>query len=254
MVQKLKSFIQLLIQNLLGYPTYLYIFSIYRVYRFNVLRDDVDFIFFLSLTKSINPSTIIDAGANVGYTSVIFAKEYPMYNIIAYEPVSLLSNVILRVVKYFKIKNIQVNQLALGNTLSVVSIKTPIMAGVKKQGLSFIDVEVEREDESQMNDFLEEQVQMVTIDSNLLNNNVLPVVGIKVDVENFEFFVLQGSIELMKQFKPIVMAELWNNNRKKACIQLMEEIGYEVKVVENKQLVEYSNQHTLNYFFIPKSK
>jgi FkbM family methyltransferase len=254
MVQKLKSLIQLLIQNLLGYPTYLYIFSIYRVYRFKILRDDIDFIFFLSLTKSIHPSTIIDAGANVGYTSVIFAKEYPSYNIIAYEPVSLLSNIILRVVKYFNVLNIKVNQLALGNTNSVVNIKTPIIAGVKKQGLSFIDVDVERGDESQINDFLEEEVRMVTIDSNLLDKNILPVVGIKVDVENFEFFVLKGSVELIKKFKPIVMAELWDNNRKNACIQLMEEIGYEVKVVENKRLVEYSNQQTLNYFFIPKSK
>lgn len=253
MVNKLKSLIQLIIQNLLGYPNYLYIFSIYRIYRFKFLRDDADFIFFLSLTKSVNPSTIIDAGANVGYTSVIFAREYPNYQIIAYEPVSLLSNIILRVIKFFNIKNIQVNQLALGNTQELVSIKTPIMGGVKKQGLSYIDVEVEREDEGQMNHFLAEQVQMVTIDSNLLNKNILPVVGIKVDVENFEFFVLQGSIQLMKQFKPIVMAELWDNHRKNACIQLMKEIGYEVKVVQNNLLVDYSNQHTLNYFFIPKS-
>lgn len=254
MIRGLKSFIQYLIQKTLGYSSYLYIFSIYRVYKYRLFRDDADFNCFLELTKSTIPSTIIDAGANVGYTSVIFSKEHPSFNIVSYEPVSLLSNIIFRVIDFFKIRNIQVKQLALGNFKSVVTIKTPIIDGVKKQGLSFINFQVERDDTNQMFDFLEEQVQMVSISEDLLDKNILPIIGIKIDVENFEFFVLQGATSLIKQYMPVVMAELWDNERKSNCIKLMNELGYEVKIVINNKLVDYTNQKALNYFFIPKSR
>lgn len=252
MLQKLKSFVQLIIQNILGYRTYLYIFSIYRTIKFRLLRDDADFNIFIDLVKLNQSATIIDAGANVGYTAVIFAKEFPHYSIIAYEPVSLLSTIIKKVVHFFNVRNVTVKQLALGNANNTVSIKTPIISGVKKQGLSFIDVAVEREDANLLNNFLEEQVQMVTLDADLIGNVLNPIVGIKVDVENFEFFVLQGTVELIKLYKPVVMAELWDNERKNACIELMENLGYRVKVISNKALIDYTNQQSLNYFFIPK--
>lgn len=192
MVQKLKSIIQLLIQKILGYTNYLFIFSIYRIWRYRLLRDDIDFNFFIELTKSNRPSTIIDIGANVGYTGVIFAKAFPNYQIICYEPVSLLTTIIHKVVSFFNVKNAIIKHLALGETNQIVPIKTPIIQGVKKQGLSYIDVSVERTDENHISQFLVEQVQMVSLDSDLLSDELLPIAGIKVDVENFEFFVLRG--------------------------------------------------------------
>lgn len=253
MVQKVKSFIQLLIQKILGYRNYLFVFSIYRVLRFQWFKDDADFKYFLKLTESNKACTIIDAGANVGYTTVIFAKHHPKFQIISFEPVSLLSNIIRQVVGYFSLANVTVKQLALGNNSGEVSIKTPIVAGVKKQGLSFVDFAVDREDEQLFNGYLAEQVKMVSIDEDLLNANVPPVIGIKVDVENFEYFVLQGAQKIIKKDRPVVMAELWGNDRKRACIELMEYLGYQVKVVVNNQLVPYEQQNALNYFFIPNS-
>lgn len=50
------------------------------------------------------------------------------------------------------------------------------------------------------------------------------------------------------------MAELWDNERKIACISLMKELGYETKVIINKKLETYTSQQSLNYFFIPKYK
>jgi FkbM family methyltransferase len=252
MAQQLKSFIQLVFQNLLGYRNYLFVFSIYRIVKYRLLRDDIDFNIFIDLVESNIPGIIIDAGANVGYTTVLFAKEFPHYSIIAYEPVSLLSQIIVKVLRFFNIKNVLVKQFALGNTNNLVTIKTPIIGGVKMQGLSFIDVSVEREDAELLNNFMEEQVQMVSLDADLIGNILNPVVGIKVDVENFEFFVLQGTVELIKLYKPIIMAELWDDERKKACIGFMKSLGYSIKVISNKTLVDYTNQQCLNYFFMPK--
>ncbi|BDQ11828.1 FkbM family methyltransferase [Sediminibacterium sp. TEGAF015] len=252
MSQNIKSFIQFLIQQLIGYSTYLYCFSIYRVLRYQMFKDDDDVKFFIQLVKKQNKGIIIDAGANVGYMSVIFAKAFPESSIVSYEPVKLLSSIIARVIRFFGTSNIEIRQKALGDSIESVIIKTPIIQGVKKQGLSYIDKEVERADADILKKSIDEQVDMVSLDSEWLNDmGSHKISGIKVDVENFEYFVLKGAAQILERFKPVVMAELWDNNRKNACIQFMEKLGYRVYIIKDKALVQFQGQPSLNYFFIP---
>lgn len=253
MMQKIKNSVQFLIQRIIGYSNYLYWFSIYRVLRYQFMKDDIDITFFIELVKKQKQGVVIDAGANVGYTSVIFAKAFPSSSIISYEPVRLLSQIIYRVVRFFRVNNIEVRQKALGDSLETVMIKTPVIQGVKKQGLSYIDKEVDREDIELIKSSIAEEVDMVTLDSDWGNHINPPISGIKVDVENFEYFVLKGARNLVTKFRPIVMAELWDNARRNSCIQLMQELGYETYVIKNKELVKYQGQSSLNYFFIPDS-
>lgn len=253
MAEKLKKIVQAILQNILGYNSYLLLFSIYKILRFNWFKEDKDFNCFIHLMDKESHFIIIDAGANVGYTSVIFSHACPKAQIYSYEPVSLLSSIIERVASFFKKNNIVIKQFALGNSNEVVTIKTPIIGGVKKQGLSYVDTHVERSDLSNINKFLEEEVKMVTLDIEFYDS-ILPINGIKIDVENFELFVLEGASQILQKHKPIVMAELWGNARKDACINLMKELCYSVKVVSSGVLVDYSGQEALNYFFIPNSK
>lgn len=253
MMQKIKNSVQFLIQRIIGYSNYLYWFSIYRVLRYQFMKDDIDITFFIELVKKQKQGVVIDAGANVGYTSVIFAKAFPSSSIISYEPVRLLSQIIYRVVRFFRVNNIEVRQKALGDSLETVMIKTPVIQGVKKQGLSYIDKEVDREDIELIKSSIAEEVGMVTLDSDWGNHINPPISGIKVDVENFEYFVLKGARNLVMKFRPIVMAELWDNARRNSCIQLMQELGYKTFVIKNKELVKYQGQSSLNYFFIPDS-
>lgn len=253
MLEKLKRFIQVFLQNSLGYSTYLFLFGVYRVIRFNLFKDDADFNCFIHLIHKQSSFIVIDAGANVGYTSVIFAHACPNAYIYAYEPVSLLSSTIKKLSVFFKKNNIVIKQLALGNLMQVVAIKTPIVGGVKKQGLTYVDVHVERSDLFNINQFLIEEVNMVKLDNDFMDAS-LPIGGIKIDVENFEIFVLEGAIQILEKHKPIVMAELWGNDRKIACMDLMKGLNYSVKVFDSGRLVDYCGQEALNYFFIPNSK
>lgn len=251
MVQQFKNSIQFLIQKIIGYPTYLYWFSIYRVLRYQFMKDDIDITTFIDLVGKQKKGIVIDAGANVGYTSVLFAKSFPSISIISYEPVSLLSHIIQKVVLFFGVNNVEVRQKALGDTIETVMIKTPVIQGVKKQGLSYIDKEVNREDIEMIKTGISEEVDMVTLDRDWECHKDTSVVGIKIDVENFEYFVLLGAKNLIAQFRPIVMAELWDNNRKNSCIQLMQEQGYETYIIKDKKMIKYKGQASLNYFFIP---
>ena len=53
-----------------------------------------------------------------------------------------------------------------------------------------------------------------------LNGKDKKIGAIKMDVENFEYFVLEGGKELIKKHKPIIYTELWENQNREKCFQL----------------------------------
>ena len=76
--------------------------------------------------------------------------------------------------------------------------------------------------------------------------------GIKLDVENFEYFALKGGEQLILRDKPVIYTELWENENRYKCFHLIESWNYKTKVLENGKLVDFeegvhSNQ---NFFFV----
>jgi hypothetical protein len=91
-----------------------------------------------------------------------------------------------------------------------------------------------------------------------LQESIHPITGIKIDVENYEYHVLEGARALLAKYKPLIYAELWDNQNRVDCLKLLTGIGYGVFVLENGVLVKFdSNIHlTQNFFFqmAPTSK
>jgi hypothetical protein len=87
-----------------------------------------------------------------------------------------------------------------------------------------------------------------------LKNNNLKIVGIKMDVENFESFVVKGGLNMIKKHLPILYIELWDNENRNSCFSDLAGIGYLPYTLENNELVLFNakkhNNH--NFFFIPK--
>ena len=75
-----------------------------------------------------------------------------------------------------------------------------------------------------------------------LTNSKQAISAIKIDVENFEFFVLDGGKELLKKHQPVIYAELWDNANRHSCFQLLIALGYQTFVVINNQLVLFDPQ------------
>jgi hypothetical protein len=53
---------------------------------------------------------------------------------------------------------------------------------------------------------------------NLFYSNNIPVHYIKIDTEGYEYYILQGGIETLKQYKPIIQLEWSEINMKQANI------------------------------------
>ncbi len=79
----------------------------------------------------------------------------------------------------------------------------------------------------------------------------IPISAIKMDIENFEFFALKGGYSVLKQNLPIIYLELWDNENRVKCFELLEEIGYKPFIIKNENLVEFNvklHQHQ-NFIF-----
>jgi len=242
----MKTLIKLILQKVLGFKNYLFIFSVYILSTLKHNRKEGDFLHFLSLLP--DSSTLLDIGANIGVMTVHMARRLPASRICAFEPVPENLSNLNRLVKLFKLKNVSVFDIALGSYNGTADIIMPEYQNVKFQGLSHIEgIEGTAGEKGTVY-----KVEMSKLDDvEGLMTSTLPVAGIKIDVENYEFQVLEGARQLLTKFKPIVYAELWENQNRTDCIQLLTEIGYSTYVLENGELVifEAGKHKTQNFFF-----
>ena len=74
----------------------------------------------------------------------------------------------------------------------------------------------------------------------------------ELDIENFEYFALKGANRILTSNKPIIYAELWNNENRSKCFEYLKTFSYSIFVGENNQIVplDSSKHHTQNFIFI----
>jgi FkbM family methyltransferase len=219
----MKAWVKKILQQLLGFDHYLYLFSLYIINTLKWNKKEGDFIHFLEMIP--NKGRILDIGANIGIMSVWLGRNRPEAEIFAYEPIPHNIKALKKVLAHYKLKNVQVIEKALGNNNGEVEMVMPVLDEVKMQGLSHVVHE-------SITDFNQ---------------------GIKLDVENFEYFVLKGACQTISKYRPIIYTELWENENREKCFKLMNELNYKVKILQKKTLVDFdpTMHKTQNFFFVP---
>jgi FkbM family methyltransferase len=239
----MKNFVKYILQKTLGINTYLSVFARYKIRTLHLDKKENDFFHFMDLLQD-GKGNILDIGANLGVMSVHLSKRFPTATIHAFEPLEVNSSVIRKIQKKFKLKNLQLHEIALGEESGTVKMILPLNGHTVMQGLSH----VKHESITDWNEGKELEVPIKKLDDLCLNEAIQ---GIKIDVENFEYFALKGGIELIIKNKPLIYAELWANENRKKCFHLLTEIGYSIFVYDNNQLhiFDESKQSTQNFFF-----
>ncbi len=238
----MKSIIKFILQKILGYENYLFRFAKFKIKNLHNDPNEADFFYFLDLLKE-NKGNVIDIGANIGLMTYHLSKKLTQDTIYAIEPINDNLKTLKKVIAHFNLSNVQVLPFALGNESKEIEMIVPMQSGAKLQGLSH----VKHESIKDWNEGQHFKVEMKRLD----DLNLSSIQGIKMDVENFEFFVLQGGLELLKAEKPILYIELWDNANRENCFQLLRTLNYEIWVVEQKSLVKYNPtlHKTQNFIF-----
>lgn len=240
----MKNSVKYILQKLLGLNTYLYVFALYKIKTLRSDKKENDFFTFLSLLKD-GKGDVLDIGANLGIMTVHLANKLPNTTIHAFEPMPANVSVLKRIIAKFKLKTTKIHEVALGDESGTAKMVLPVNGQTVMQGLSHI----KHETITEWNDGKEVDVKLDKLD-NILNGQ--PVQAIKIDVENFEYFALKGASRIITSNKPIIYAELWDNENRAKCFEYLKSFSYSIFVGENKQIVPFdSSKHdTQNFIFI----
>jgi FkbM family methyltransferase len=246
----MKNSVKFILQKLFGFQRYLFIFSLFKIKTLHKDNKEKDFLFFLTL---IPPGgLVLDIGANIGIMTVYLARQIKDATIYAFEPIPHNSKVLERVIARYHLKNVKVCKYALGNEDGETEMVMPVIGSVKMQGLSHVVHSAIQEN----NEGERFKIQVKKLDNiREIMDATIPLTAIKIDVENFEYFVLEGAKELLKKYKPLIYCELWDNENRKKCFELMCGLGYEIKILVTGKLIAYSAESaklhpTQNFFFV----
>lgn len=240
--EHLKNLVKFLLQQLLGFRRYLFVFAKYKVHTLRWDRKEHHFFAFLNLLHDDGRS-ILDIGANLGIMTKHMSVQFPKSQIHAIEPMPDNIHVLKKVMS--DSTNVRIHETALGDEIGKATMILPVDSGAKLQGLSH----VKSDTITDWNKGKEIEVPMTTIDEVFPNCNVQ---GIKMDVENYEYEVLLGAKQLIDRCRPILYIELWDNENRTRCMNLLTEWSYQAHVVENKNLVPFTPAHSQqNFIFLP---
>ena len=246
----MKQLTKYILQKILGFKTYLYIFSLFVIVKIRWDKKEKDFFHFVGLLPP--EGIVLDLGANIGVTTYHLAKSLPRSTIFSFEPLEINMNVLKRIRKRFRLGNIREFQMAAGDKNTRLEMVMPVIDNVPMHGLSH----VLHEDITENNTGLRFEVPMVRLDDfDPLKNITERITGFKIDVENFEYFVLKGAEELILKHQPVIYCELWENENRQKCISFLNKSGYTAFILQGKKLVPFEGEkhRKHNFFFIPGS-
>jgi FkbM family methyltransferase len=245
----MKRRVQALLQRALGFERYLFVFACFKIFalRWEGARKEGDFRHFLRMLP--REGAVLDIGANVGIMTCWLARQLRQGQVYAVEPVPENLQALRRVVRFFGLSNVRVFPYALGAEAGSAEILMPVLNGARMQGLSH----VRHESIEGFGGGSSYAVRLIRLDDLELP---LPLAGIKLDVENFEYFVLQGGKRRINQDKPLIYCELWDNENRSRCLELVRGWGYQVAVLEGGSLrpFEPARHRQQNFFFLPPEK
>jgi FkbM family methyltransferase len=212
----MKSLIKKILQNLLGFQTYLFVFSVFIIKTLRWNKKERDFLFFLKMIP--DGGLVLDIGANIGIMTYHLSKNLKQSKILCFEPISANILTLKRIQRFFHLGNVVVYEFALGEKQGEAEMLMPIQKKVRMQGLSHV-IHPAIEDSHPGDKF---RVKVETLDRLDFHKSYgMPVRAIKMDVENFEHFVLKGGEKLIDRFRPLIYTELWDNANRENCFHFI---------------------------------
>lgn len=245
----IKDIIRTLCQKLIGYKNYLFLFSLFTIRRIQSGRHEEEFIFFMGMIPT--EGVILDIGANIGIMTASLARRFSKAKVYAFEPIPNNIEALEKVIKYYKLQNVTLFKTALGEEKGELKMILPVINNAKMQGLSHV---VEDGVAATTEKGMQYTVPVLKLDDIPELATASAITAIKIDVENFEYYVLKGGEAMLRKHMPLIYCELWDNDRRKLCMEYLSGLGYRIHIFDGMQLIPFTGQPVINFFFIPKDK
>lgn len=182
-----------------------------------------------SIEKSLDNSKVFfDIGSNIGLFSIYFKLKYPDLEVHAFEPEPLNNLCLESSINSFKLNNFKLNKLGLSNEECTTNLYVdPVNMGgasVSQYGKDRIAV----------------TINISTLDKYVATHQVKKIDVIKIDVEGLEEKIIEGGVNTLKNFKPLIIFEcihneLHLNNVVRAILKVGEK--FSIEQVKTKRII-----------------
>ncbi len=192
--------------------------------------------------------TFLDIGANLGWYGLHMAKRYPSSNVLAFEPIA-------RTFEFLN-ANIQLNNFPNMRAFSFG------LFNKNEERIFYADPEILGAATTSTESFgcgMENLCQVRELDGVMAELNSRADF-LKIDVEGAELFVLQGGLKTIRNYRPIIFAEMLRKHaasfdyHPNDIIDLLAEENYSCFYSLNGRLVEFfrmdENTEEKNFFFL----
>lgn len=213
------------------------------------------------MTSLIKKSNIFfDIGANIGYFSVLGAKLNPEIQIYSFEPSKGPLHYLKKNIVSNQLKNVKVIGKAVADVdgelefHDVINTKYPWLKYFLNGSNSLQNKYGKKRAESY-------KVPTTTLANVIKEHNINQVDLIKLDTEFTEHIILDNSIDVVKEFRPLIIAEIYAEIEEQTQSILKQVDNYYYfhidennKVIEIKRLSEIASSEERNFIFCPKEK
>lgn len=206
-----------------------------------IKKTATEFKFLKSLT--LTNKIIYDIGSNIGMHTLFFAKSVqPNGNVFSFEPNPYVYKQLLRNIEVNNFSNIQTFKLAVGNS----EYRNQLIFNPTHQETGSLNSKIQTD--LIANSVIERvEVEVISLDY-FIQKNFMPLPElIKIDVEGFEFDVLMGMINILKNNKPDLIIEIHGTTieEKEAnvskIIKLLTKYNYNIILVETNETITIEN-------------
>ncbi|MDG1915588.1 MAG: FkbM family methyltransferase [Crocinitomix sp.] len=226
----MKNFVKYLLQKSLGYERYLRVFSKYKIRTLKNDAKEKDFFAFMDAIDQ--EGAIMDVGANIGIMTYHLATRFNDRKIFAVEPMPNNFAILKQIVEKNKLTNVELIPSAVGDEKALLKMVLPLNGKVKMQGLAHV-----------VHDSIDEwnEGEQIDVNCELLDDiaDGEKIAGIKMDIENFEYFALKGASDLLKKDKPVVYLELWENENRDKCFEFLRSLNYQAFIQSENGLIPF---------------
>ena len=194
-------------------------------------------LFFYEYLKNIDldKKTVLDIGSHIGYHSLGFSKLVGKEGkVFSFDANIYNVNRENKIIEKNKIKNIEVINKAVSNKSGEVefnfsdNIDNLTSSGGYIEGAQKPLLDVNYKNAG----FKKHKVPVITLDNFFTENKGSDIKLMKIDVEGAEEFVLEGGINLLKKYKPILLIEVHSVIAMKNVCQILYGLNYKIEIIE----------------------
>ncbi|PIQ48594.1 MAG: hypothetical protein COW03_09430 [Cytophagales bacterium CG12_big_fil_rev_8_21_14_0_65_40_12] len=197
-------------------------------------------------TQTVKPNdVVIDIGANIGYFTLLSAMlTGNQGSVHAFEPQKEIYSALTENISLNNLSNVITNNLGLGSKSGTLTLTQ--MPGNRGGGRIL---------ENQVQQGISEKVKVISLDQYVENHQIGEINFIKIDVEGFEYEVLQGANRVFSKLKPSCLFEfspdIWKKNemdwisKSNELLTFFLEKGYNLQDID---FDEFINQENLDEY------